>query len=484
MDSTTKKKGVPNTSRRNGKYIYRYFCTLILSVIATFIFYKNWIGFLERLNQGQYMAVANGSLRALGNLGMSIGIYFMIYLIIGRWLHAFTIGVERKANIIAGQVLTLLTVDIIEVFVSCAITGQFRLVFVFIKMYLVMMLLQSVICCAITVPMIDIYRKLFPPLQIIEVYGDYVNDLIDKINGVQYKYKVVDRISCHEDEKVIKKRIRDYDAVLLNDLPAHEENRILKMCFESSKRVYFVPKIADILIKNAEELNLIDAPLFLNKNNGMGPLHRLAKRTFDIILSFCALIVLSPIMLMVSIAIKLEDGGPVFFKQERVTIGGKRFIILKFRSMIVDAEKDGRPHPAGEKDDRITKVGKVIRACRFDELPQLINILMGDMSIVGPRPERWEHVEKYSEDIPEFDFRHMVKGGLTGYAQVYGKYNTTALDKLKLDLLYITNYSFLLDLQIIFETVKILFQKESTEGFDKKRQAQMQDSVDECKIHE
>lgn len=141
--------------------------------------------------------------------------------------------------------------------------------------------------------------------------------------------------------------------------------------------------------------------------------------------------------------------------------------------MIVDAEKDGRPHPATEEDDRITKVGKIIRACRIDELPQLFNILKGDMSIVGPRPERVEHVERYTDMIPEFTFREKMKGGLTGYAQVYGKYNTTALDKLKLDLIYITNYSLLLDVQIIFETVKILFQKESTEGFSEAQEQDM-----------
>ena len=160
----------------------------------------------------------------------------------------------------------------------------------------------------------------------------------------------------------------------------------------------------------------------------------------DVLLSGIALIILSPVLLITCIAIKLNDGGPVFFRQERCTIGGKKFMILKFRSMIVDAEKDGRPHPAGEKDDRITRVGHVIRSTRIDELPQLINILKGDMSIVGPRPERVEHVEKYTEDISEFSFRSIVKGGLTGYAQVYGKYNTTALDKLKLDLIYIMNY--------------------------------------------
>ena len=154
-------------------------------------------------------------------------------------------------------------------------------------------------------------------------------------------------------------------------------------------------------------------------------------------------------------------------------------MILKFRSMIVDAEKDGRPHPATEEDDRITKVGKIIRACRIDELPQLINILKGDMSIVGPRPERVEHVERYTAAIPEFTFREKMKGGLTGYAQVYGKYNTTALNKLKLDLIYITNYSLLLDIQIIFETVKILFQKESTEGFSEEQEEDIEKFIEE-----
>ena len=182
--------------------------------------------------------------------------------------------------------------------------------------------------------------------------------------------------------------------------------------------------------------------------------------------SFLALIVLSPVFLVTAIAIKVDDKGPVFYKQERVTYQEKRFMILKFRSMIVDAEKDGRPKPAGEKDDRITRVGRIIRAARIDELPQLINIIKGDMSIVCPRPERVEHVEKYSKAIPEFCFRYKVKGGLTGYAQVYGKYNTSALDKLKMDLVYITNYRLLLDFQIIFETLKIIFIKESTEGFE------------------
>ncbi|WP_034490817.1 exopolysaccharide biosynthesis polyprenyl glycosylphosphotransferase [Butyrivibrio fibrisolvens] len=460
---------VPGTSRKNSKYIYRFICKVILTVIATGIFYSYWYEFAQANNQ-------TGHLLGIANLGMAAGIYMILYVIIGKWLHAFTIGVERKANILAGQVLTLFTVSAIEMLVSCAITGQFRFFPQFVRIYSLVFLVQAVINCILIIPMVNIYRKRFPPLSIVEIHGDHHNDLYAKVNSLKYKYRIVESISFTEGEEKIREEIELYDAVLLNDLPAHQKNKILKICFERGKRVYYVPKISDVIVKNSEELNLFDTPLFLNRNNGINPVQRVTKRFFDIILSLVALIVLSPILMITSVSIKLEDGGPVFFKQERVTLGGGRFMILKFRSMIVDAEKDGRPHPAGEKDDRITKTGRIIRTCRIDELPQLINILKGDMSIVGPRPERWEHVEKYSENIPEFIFRNKMKGGLTGYAQVYGKYNTTALDKLKLDLLYITNYSLLLDVQIIFETIKILVQKESTEGFSDAASKEMHDT--------
>ena len=187
----------------------------------------------------------------------------------------------------------------------------------------------------------------------------------------------------------------------------------------------------------------------------------------DLILTGIATIIASPFMLVTALAIKLYDGGPALYKQKRLTKDGKEFYVYKFRSMIVDAEKNsGARLSSGENDDRITKVGKVIRAIRFDELPQLFNILKGDMSIVGPRPERPEIAEQYYEELPEFKYRLKVKAGLTGYAQVYGKYNTTPKDKLKLDLMYINNYSLYLDLKVIFYTVKILFMKESTEGIE------------------
>ena len=139
---------------------------------------------------------------------------------------------------------------------------------------------------------------------------------------------------------------------------------------------------------------------------------------------------------------------------------------MKFRSMITDAEKDGKARLATENDDRITPVGKFIRATRIDELPQFFNILKGDMSLVGPRPERPEINKEYYEELPEFAYRLRVKAGLTGYAQVYGKYNTTSYDKLKLDLIYVERCSILLDIQLILLTLRVVFTKDATEGLE------------------
>ena len=262
--------------------------------------------------------------------------------------------------------------------------------------------------------------------------------------------------------------IRQFDAVFLCDIHSPLRNQLVKFCYANGIRSYITPKISDIIIRSSESMHLFDTPLLLSRNTGFSIEQKFVKRIMDIIVSIIALLVTSPIMLVVAAAIKLYDGGPVFFLQERCTIGGKVFMIHKFRSMVEGAEKDGEVIPASEDDKRITPIGRIIRKTRIDELPQFIDILKGDMSVVGPRPERVEHVEQYTKDVPEFAYRLKVKGGLTGYAQVYGKYNTTAYDKLKLDLMYIQNYSFLLDLRLIIMTAKIIFVKESTEGFEDK----------------
>ena len=440
------------------RYTYRFLSSIIITILATVSFEITWYLFVSENNQ-------TGHLLGVANLIMAGGTYAVIFFIFCRFMGAHKIGVERKSKISASIAMAVFATDFVEIFVSMAITGQFRFGFQFAWRYFLLALVQSLAFALLLIVFTSLYRIVVPPIKLLEIVGNNEHNLTEKMNGIRYKYSVERVVFCDTSYEEIEKCIEKSEAVLINDIPASMKNRLIKTCFSLNKRVYVVPKISDILIKASDDLNLVDTPLFLCRNIGMRSWQKIIKRILDLTISILALVVLSPIFLVTSIAIKLEDGGPVFFRQERVTIGDKHFMILKFRSMITDAEKDGRPHPATEKDDRITKVGRVIRACRIDELPQLINIIKGDMSIVGPRPERWEHVEKYCAEIPEFSFRHKVKGGLTGYAQVYGKYNTNALDKLKLDLHYIANYSLLMDVQIIFETIKILFLKESTEGF-------------------
>lgn len=455
--------------RIHGRYVYRWCCTIFLASLATAAFSFVWYEFAKDNNQ-------TGHLLGRANLLMSAGIYLILYLIIGKALKAFRIGVDRKANLLASQVLALFCTNGLETFVSCAITGQFRFYFSFFWRYLLLFLGQSFVYFFLVIWFVDVYRKIFPAQRILEVYSKPYDYNLDFMDERPDKYTVVGKIDIAEGIDKVLASMKNCDAVLINDIPSEMKNDILKACFKEDKRVYFTPKISDIIEKTSEEINLFDTPLYLCRNAGLTWGQTFVKRLCDIFFSLLGFILASPFMLITAIAIKLEDGGPVFFRQKRVTYGGKEFEILKFRSMIVDAEKDGKPHPAGENDDRITKVGKIIRPTRIDELPQLINILIGDMSIVGPRPERVEHVKKYTEDIPEFAYRLKVKGGLTGPAQVFGKYNTSPLNKLKMDLYYITNYSILLDLQIVFETIKILAQKSSTEGFSKDKQEEMHDS--------
>ena len=314
-----------------------------------------------------------------------------------------------------------------------------------------------------------IVHRLNPPEKLLIIYGSHLaTEIVYKMSRLEERYVITESANVDEGFDVLSQRIDKFESVIICDVPARMRNDLLKYCYQQNKSIYIVPKISDIVIRSAKDITYFDSPIIKSNSVGLTVEQRAIKRLMDIVCSLLALIVFSPLFLVVSLAIKLGDGGPVFYKQKRCTRDLKTFDILKFRSMVVDAEKDG-PQPAVDNDSRITKVGKIIRTLRIDELPQIINILKGDMSIVGPRPERIEHVEKYSEEIPEFVCRYKVKGGLTGYAQVYGKYNTSAYNKLKMDLIYIQNYSLAMDFKLILMTVRILFKKESTEGFDKRK---------------
>lgn len=313
------------------------------------------------------------------------------------------------------------------------------------------------------------YYKTFPPLTSAIIYDERrgMEKLISEY-GMDKKFAI--KYTMHVSECLENiERLNELQTVFITGIHSRERNVILKYCLYEGIQVYSIPRIGDLIMSGAKKMHMFYLPFLRIERFNPAPEYLFAKRMFDILVSLLSLIILSPVMLITALCIKVCDGGPVFYKQCRLTKDGKRFMILKFRSMRIDAEKDGKARlSSGDKDDRITPVGRFIRKVRIDELPQLFNVLSGNMSIVGPRPERPEIAAEYEEHIPEFRLRLQTKAGLTGYAQVYGKYNTTPYDKLQMDLMYIATASLAEDLKICFATVKILFLPESTEGIDAK----------------
>ena len=384
------------------------------------------------------------------------GIYGLLTVFLFFNFDGFKFGYLKKLDVFLSQVLALFFVNFITYW-------QLGLIATFVLPLgpiLLIMGIDIVLALIFSLLYNAIYHSLYVPKNMVMIFGSKeAVSLKFKMETRKDKYRMSKLISADEGLEKICAQLNDYDAVVINGVEGQLRNDILKFCYAKAIRTDVAPKISDIIIRGGSEINLFDTPLLLVKGRAMSYPQRIVKRAFDLFVCSIALICASPFMLLIALAIKLEDGGPVFFKQKRATYDGQTFDILKFRSMIVDAEKYGAV-PATEKDPRITKVGAVIRAIRFDELPQLLNIIKGDMSIVGPRPERVEHMEAYGKEVPEFDFRLKVKGGLTGYAQIYGKYNTSPYDKLRMDL--------------ILMTLRILMKKESTEGVDKAEELERQ----------
>lgn len=393
-----------------------------------------------------------------------VGIYALILIISFVWTEGFRWGYLKRMDVMISQWVAVVLANFISYWQLSLIANGMISIVPIVKLTVV----QFAICVVSCYGFSEIYFLMHSKKNMVMIYGtENALKLQFKANTRLSQYHVSKAISVEEDFIKIISEINRYDGVIINDLPGKKRNNILKYCYFNGIDAYVVPKISDIIIRGADDFNLLDTPIVVTNGKGLTLTQRMMKRMMDVVLCLIAMIPASVIMVITALCIKLDDGGPVFFCQERVTRGGKRFNVIKFRSMIVDAEKYNKPIPAVDQDPRITKVGRVIRATRIDELPQLFNILKGEMSIVGPRPERVEHVEKYSQEIPEFIYREKVKGGLTGYAQIYGRYNTSAYDKLRLDLMYIEDYSLVLDIKLIFRTIRILFQKDSTEGFDK-----------------
>lgn len=401
-----------------------------------------------------------------------IGIYVLIMYFFTRTFGGYKIGYLRITDICLSQVLAIFCANAVGYLQVCLVANDYMPIHPLLVLYVaeLLVILPGVYLVRF------IYTRLYPPRKMIVIYGKRSPDeLIQKINSRRDKYNVCAAASVYMGYKELYKRILEYEAVVLCDLPTSMRNPILKFCFDQNKRTYITPKISDIILTGTERIHLFDSPLMLSRNRGFTIEQRFIKRIMDIVLSLIAIVISSPLLILIGASIKLYDRGPVFYTQERLTRDGEIFQIIKFRSMRMDSERDGA-QLARKDDDRITPVGRIIRRTHLDELPQIFNILKGEMSFVGPRPEREVIAKEYEASIPEFSFRLKVKAGLTGYAQIYGKYNTTPYDKLKLDLTYIETYSVWLDIKLMLMTFKIIFQKENTEGIDKKQRTAIRKS--------
>lgn len=436
------------------KRVINFFEGFVLLAIHVLIFAYVW--YAEYIEQLEIPFFRRGDWAV-------IGIYGLILFLLTHLYGGFQIGYLRLMDVLYSQILSLICANVVAYVQIVLISRHYLSARPLARMTFVQIIaiLAWVFICKV------IYALLYPPRQMLLVcYDRDPDNMILKMSSRRDKYEICDMADLTvESLDSVCDMVKDYEAVLIYDIPAYERNIILKRCFTESVRTYVTPKISDILLRGSDNIHLFDTPLYLSRNKGLSGEQIIFKRLLDLALCIPVSIILLPMFLVIAILIKAYDGGPVLYKQPRLTTDGKIFDIYKFRSMRIDSEKRGI-QLAQKNDERVTPVGKVLRAIHFDEFPQLLNIIKGDMSLVGPRPERPEIAAEYKKIIPEFDFRLKVKAGLTGYAQVYGKYNTTPYDKLKLDLTYIENYSFWLDIKLLFLTFKILFQKENTEGID------------------
>lgn len=424
---------------------------------------------------GYYVNQMENSFYKRGNLLM-IALFMLVYFLFARVYNAFLVSINRISEMVYSQVLAALITDGISYIVIVLLVMGFPNLIPGI-LAIAGQIVISFIWCFLAHHW---YFRVFPPQKTMIVYDvrEGMEKLINQYD-LQKKFQVEEVLQVEECLDNLHK-LDKIETVFLSGIHSHDRNIILKYCIEHHIKVYVIPRVGDVLMSGAKQVHMFHLPMFRIGRYDPQPEYVFFKRLFDLAIAGAATIVLSPIMIITAIAIKAYDKGPVFYSQVRLTKDGKEFGVLKFRSMKVNAEKDGVARlSSGDNDPRITPVGRFIRKCRIDELPQLLNIIKGDMTIVGPRPERPSIAAEYEETMPEFRLRLQVKAGLTGYAQVYGKYNTTPYDKLLMDLMYISNANLLDDLMIMFATVKILFMAESTEGVAEGQTTAMEETVKE-----
>lgn len=424
-----------------------------------------------------------GLTRLSRTLGITSSTFCIVGLLFVSVYGKYDVGRRKSKPIIASFILTLLCTDIITYLQLMIMRtnkpdiGTFELRC--LGLLGIAFLLQLIVVTIFTYAGNWLFFQIHDPETccLITSSQKRVDEMVFSVQRFKKQYQIVSVLDYRSKE--IETEIKRVDTVFVYDIPSEKRAEIMRMCYRYRVNIYFNPEIEDIMELNAESYVLNDLFL-LNKNvKSLSMEQRVAKRLLDIGLSLVLGILSTPLWLGGIIAIKLDDGGPVIFKQKRATLHGKEFEVYKLRTMKINSKN----YSAEKDDDRITKVGKFLRRTRIDELPQLINVLKGDMSFVGPRPEMLKNVNAYEKELPEFKYRLRMKAGLTGYAQIIGKYNTSPKDKLLMDMMYIEHFSVLRDIQLIFQTAIVLLKSDSTEAFGKQKKQSKYIFV-ECKEEE
>lgn len=426
-----------------------------------------------------FQAVSNPQLLNLSRTAVTTMMaFFLSTMILSVVYGGFDIGLRKKRSVLSSMCLTFLFTDIVtylflqimnvnpqnpEANKRLTLLGEDLLLLV-VAMIVQMLLIYWIVSIGHR-----LYYRLNPPKRslIITSSQELANQVASKLEIHKKRYRLCECV--HYECPDVKESILAHDVVFLAGVPDTEEGQLEAFCYQNSKSIYLMAELEDVIISTAQSLVLDDMPFLYIRRVEPTPFQLFFKRIMDIVISLFGLILFSPLMLIAAIAIKLGDNGPVFFRQQRATINGNIFNIFKFRTMSVAASSETHQHSATKDDDRVTPVGRVLRASRLDELPQLWNVLKGDMSIVGPRPEMLENVNKYTAEVPEFRYRQQMKAGMTGLAQIEGKYNTSPKDKAMLDLIYIEQFSLAQDLKLMLRTLTIFFRRDSTEGFGEKQ---------------
>lgn len=409
-------------------------------------------------------------IRLSRTMGITLSTFIVVGLLFVTIYGKYDVGRRKSKPIVYSMALAVLFTDVItyaQLMIMNTITPSvYAFRFVSVKALFVAIGIQLVVIIFFAYAGNALFFKIHKPEKCYIVTSSQEN--LDAILRGILKYRKQYSVEGIFDykEKDLASKLVDADTVFLYNIPIPQRCELTNYCYRNRKNVYFNPEIEDI-VEMSSEYYLLDDISMLNYNvKGLNMEQRIIKRCMDIVFSILLGIVSSPIWILSAIAIKIHDGGSVLFKQNRATINGTVFQVYKFRTMKEHVEN----RSVTEDDDRITPPGKILRKIRMDELPQLLNILKGDMSFVGPRPEMLENVEAYTEELPEFRYRLRVKAGLTGYAQIAGKYNTTPKDKLMMDMMYIENYSVFKDIQLLFQTAIVLLKADSTEAFRKGKQ--------------